>query len=148
MVEDPLEEPARNRDHHRERGDDPRRPARGQRILEQQTCRQRHLARSIRRFVLDDLSLATLDLVWLRGSRFGQFRVTYLRDGASIDTSSPGAPDHSPIPCASAACCSCSCIAWRSSSVKWGLDVEINPVDLSGDGERVMSESEGSPAAG
>ena len=47
MVEHPLQNPARHRDHHRERGDDPRRPARGQRVMEQQACRQRHLPGAI-----------------------------------------------------------------------------------------------------
>ena len=88
MVKDPFQDPARNRDRNREHGDDPRRPPRGQRITQQQARRQRHLSRSIRRFVLDNLSLATLDLVCLRGSRLSHFRVIYLRNG-SLDPSSP-----------------------------------------------------------
>ena len=93
MVEEPLEDPARNRDHHRERGDDPRRPARGQRITQHQTRRQRHLPRSIRRFVLDYLSLAMLGLVRLRGSWLSHFRLTYLRDGARSTSHRPSGAD-------------------------------------------------------
>ena len=43
MVEQPLQDPARNRDHHRNTPNDPRRPARSQRVTEQQARRQRNL---------------------------------------------------------------------------------------------------------
>ena len=62
MVEKPLQDPARDRDHHREHGDDPGGPARSQRVMEQQARRQRNLSKTIHRRVLDNVSLAILGL--------------------------------------------------------------------------------------
>ena len=82
MVDQPLQDPARHRDHHRERGDDPRRPACGQRIMQHQARRQRNLPREICRSVLGNLSLAMLGPVRLRGSWLSHFVSRIYRDAA------------------------------------------------------------------
>ena len=79
MVEKPLQDPARHRDHHREHGDDPGGPARSQRVMEQQARRQRNLSRTIRRRVLDNVSLAILGLAHISRPGFERSHNPYTR---------------------------------------------------------------------
>ena len=62
VVQKPFQDPARDRDHHREHGDDPGGPARSQRVMEQQARRQRNLSKTIHRRVLDNVSPAILGI--------------------------------------------------------------------------------------